>query len=30
MLQKVQWPPHGSKKLGARDLSALTPLIWGA
>jgi TnpA family transposase len=28
MLQKVLSQPHWSQKLGARDLSALTPLIW--
>jgi len=28
MLQKVLAQPHWAQKLGARDLSALTPLIW--
>ena len=28
MLQHVLGRPHWSQKLGARDLSALTPLIW--
>ena len=28
MLQRVLARPHWSQKLGARDLSALTPLIW--
>jgi Tn3 transposase DDE domain len=28
MLQQVLARPHWSQKLGARDLSALTPLIW--
>jgi Tn3 transposase DDE domain len=28
ILQKVLSQPHWSQKLGARDLSALTPLIW--
>jgi hypothetical protein len=28
MLQKVLALPHWSQKLGARDLSALTLLIW--
>jgi hypothetical protein len=28
MIQKVLAGPHWSRKLGARDLVALTPLIW--
>jgi hypothetical protein len=28
MLQKVLSRPHWAQKLGARDLSALMPLIW--